>query len=148
MPDRLEVRMELPRWQRIVLGVSTALWVALVAGRTWVEWRRGVPGSALWVNGGIGLLQGTGLLAACLGIWVKVLAVDAGILEVVTLGRRLLRSPGLRVPLQDLALEWIGRELVMQAPETGLPIRLATGSSARRAVEWLVARGARPPVGG
>jgi hypothetical protein len=139
--------MELPRWQRIFLGVSTALWGLLVASLLWLEWRRGVPGSVLWVNGGIRLLQGAGLLAACLGIWVKVLAVDAGILEVVTLGRRLLRRPGIQVPLQDVALEWIGRELVMQAPDTGLPVRLATGPSAYRAAKWLVARGARPPVG-
>ena len=148
MPDRLEVRMELPRWQRLFLGVSTPLWAVMVASLTWLEWRRGVPASTLWVNSGIRLLQGAGALGACLGVWVKVLVVEGDLLEVVTLGRRFLRRPGLQLPLQEVALEWIGRELVLQAPDTALPIRLAAGTSACHAADWLVARGVRPPVGG
>lgn len=137
--------MVYPRWQLWLAWGTFIGWEILVvalflAGRRW--------GGGDWLLLFLRLSQGALLPWGMFGCLATVLEVVGDDLMVSTLWRKLLRQTGLRVPLSAVALEWIGDQLTMQRPDDGLNLPLGRGPAARRAADWLVARGIRPPVGG
>ena len=145
MADRMEIKLILPRWQVRFVWFTALAWVVLSLGLYWAEQRRGAGDVALLV---LRLFQGSALIGSAFAGFATVLEVDGDDLVVTALWRKLLRRPGLREPLDTVALEWICGQLTMQRPAEGFILRLGSGPKAREAADWLVARGVRPPVGG
>lgn len=145
MADRMEIKLILPRWQVRFVWFTALAWVVLSLGLYWAEQRRGAGDVALLV---LRLFQGSALIGSAFAGFATVLEVDGDDLVVTALWRKLLRRPGLREPLDTVALEWICGQLTMQRPAEGFILRLGSGPKAREAADWLVARGVRSPVGG
>ena len=145
MADRMEIKLILPRWQVRFIWFTALAWVVLSLGLYWAEQRRGAGDVALLV---LRLFQGSALIGSAFAGFATVLEVDGDDLVVTALWRKLLRRPGLREPLDTVALEWICGQLTMQRPAEGFILRLGSGPKAREAADWLVARGVRSPVGG
>lgn len=153
MPEELELDLELPRKQRLfawIAGILMAV-VAVLAFRE--SWLQGQRGAAVWLRAAFQLLQSWVLFHTVRFFDAHRLRVEDGMLQVlpqihkVSWLRRWARA-SLRVPMAEAALEWIGPVLTLQNPANGLSVRLGfRKGSGRQVAEWLVARGARPPVG-
>lgn len=148
MPESLELKLEVSRGQR-----RTALAVLLVfvgiacagAGEAWYQGRWGRSEALLFA---FRVVQGLLFWQAALRLDAKVLVVEGGILTVTTQLRKPFGLGRLDVPVREAALEWIGSTLVIQTGEQGGQLRLGHAPAARAVADWLVARGAPPPVGG
>ncbi len=148
MLKRFELRLEVPRWQQVLSWGLCVLYVVAATVALRQDWLRGARGWALWLPYGFRFAQGLLLQWVCLGINATVLVVAQGQLTVTTNLRKVLRLPGVTLPIQNAALEWIDTSLTLQNASDGFLIRLGYAPAARRAADWLVTHGARPPVGG
>ncbi|HEX9009160.1 MAG TPA: hypothetical protein VF804_02245 [Holophagaceae bacterium] len=148
MPESMELKLEVSRVQRMMaLAVLlVALGIACVAA--WEDWHRGRWGRESAFLLALRLLQAFVLWQGALRLDAKVLVVHGGILTVTTQLRRPFGLGRLDVPVREAALEWIGSTLVIQTGEHGGQLRLGYAPAARTVADWLVARGAPPPVGG
>jgi len=148
MAESMELKVEVSRGQRLTaLGVMI-LFAAIGSAAAWQDWTRGRWGWSAAAMLVLRLLQGVTLWQVALRIDAKVLLVREGRLEVTTRFRRPFGLGHLDAPVREAALEWIGSSLVIQIPDLGGQIRLGHGAAARSVADWLVARGAPPPVGG
>jgi hypothetical protein len=147
-PSSLELHLSVPRWQRTLAWGMGGVYVLAASLAARNEWHHGVRGFALWVPFAARVLQGALLQQVGLRLDAKVLVVEDGCLTVTTRFRRPFGRPRFVVPIREAALEWIDRSLVIQTPDTGMALRLGYAPTARTTAEWLIARGARPPVGG
>lgn len=147
-PPRLELRVAVPRWQRILSWSLCGLFVLAASVAAWGDWTRGIRGAALWLPWSVRLAQGLLLQQVVWKLEAKVLRVESGLLTVTTRFRRPFGPPRFVVPICEAALEWVGGTLILQTPETGGGLRLGFAPAARATADWLVALGAPPPVGG
>ena len=148
MSERMECRLDLPRWQVWTTWVSFVAWEVVAVLGLRVDWLRGPLGATAWLTFLTRSLQGVILAWVGFGLQATLLDVEDGRLRVRTRWHRLLRRVAFETPLVDVSLEWIGGRLLLQRPQEGLMIQLGAGPSAHRVADWLVARGVRPPVGG
>lgn len=153
MGEELELDLELPRKQRIFAWTAGALMAAVAVLAFRESWLHGQRGAGIWLRAAFQLLQGWVLFHTVRFFDAHRLRVEDGVLQVVpqiqkfAWLRRWARV-SLRVPMAEAALEWIGPVLTLQNPANGLSLRLGFRNGAGiQIAEWLVARGARPPVG-
>jgi len=148
MPESLELKLEVSRGQRLVALATLLVFLGLAFAAAWEDWHRGRWG---WHEVALLLFrvaQGFLFWQAALRLDAKVLVVQGGILTVTTQIRKPFGLGRLDVPVREAALEWIGTTLVIQTGEHGGQLRLGHAPAARSVADWLVARGAPPPVGG
>ena len=148
MPEPLELKLEVSRGQRRVALVVLLAALGLALAAAWEDWHRGRWGRESAFMLALRLLQAFVLWQGALRLDAKVLVVQSGILTVTTQLRKPFGLGRLDVPIREAALEWIGRTLVIQTGEHGGQLRLGHAPAARTVADWLVARGAPPPVGG
>lgn len=146
--SRLEYALSLPKAQK-ALAWAGGLLFPLVAGLAALKaGRAGAQGLDLWLPFTLRALQGLAFLWIFLGFGARVLVVEAGQLRVTSRLRKPFGLPRCELPIREAALEWIDGRLVLQLPGSGLPLTLAFAPQATATSAWLVAQGARPPVGG
>lgn len=145
---RLEYALSLPRTQKLLAygGCLLLLVLAMLGARA--DWQRGVRGTALWVPFALRSGYALVLMQLVLRTDAKVLVVADGQLTVTSRLRQPFGRSHCTLPIREAALEWIDGRLTLQAPGSGLPLALGTLPGARVTADWLVAQGARPPVGG
>ena len=148
MADGLELKLEVSRGQRLVALAVLLIALGIACAAAWEDWHRGRWGWESAFMLALRLLQAVALWQAALRIDAKVLVVKGGILTVTTQFRRPFSLGRMDVPVREASLEWIGRTLVIQTGERGGQLRLGHAPAARAVADWLVARGAPPPVGG
>ena len=148
MADGLELKLEVSRGQRLVALAVLLLFVGIACAVAWQDWHRGRWGRESAFMLALRLLQAVVLWQAALRLDAKVLVVEGSILTVTTQLRKPFGLGRLDVPVREAALEWIGGSLVIQTGEHGGQLRLGHAPAARAVADWLVARGAPPPVGG
>ncbi|GLH71087.1 hypothetical protein GETHPA_26200 [Geothrix rubra] len=148
MPESLELKLEVSRGQRLVALVSLWAFLGLAFAAAWEDWHRGRWGGDSALMMALRLLQAVVIWQGALRLDAKVLVVQGGILTVTTQFRKPFGLGRLDVPIREAALEWIGPTLVIQTGRHGGQLRLGRAPAARSVADWLVARGAPPPVGG
>lgn len=148
MAETMELKLEVSRGQRLVALASLLVFLGIAFVAAWEDVRRGRWGTGPAVMLGFRLLQAGVIWQAALRLDAKVLVVQGGILTVTSQFRKPFGLGRLDVPIREAALEWIGSSLVIQTAEQGGQLRLGHAPAARSVAEWLVARGAPPPVGG
>lgn len=148
MPESLELKLEVSRVQRLLALAGFLLFLGLALLGAWDDWHRGRWGWDAAFMLALRLAQAFVLWQAGLRLDAKVLVVEGGILTVTTQLRKPFGLGRLDVPVREAALEWIGSTLVIQTGEQGGQLRLGHAPAARAVADWLVARGAPPPVGG
>lgn len=148
MPESMELKLEVPRGQRLVALAVLLAFVGIAFAAAWEDVRGGRWGTASAVALGLRLLQAGVIWQVALRLDAKVLVVEGGILTVTTQLSKPFGLGRLDVPVREAALEWIGGTLVIQTGDHGGQLRLGHAPAAQAVADWLVARGAPPPVGG
>ena len=148
MAEALELKLEVSRGQRLVALAVLLAFLGLAFAGAWEDWHRGRWGRESALMLALRLLQAFVLWQGALRLDAKVLVVQGGILTVTTQLRKPFGLGRLDVPVREAALEWIGSTLVIQTGEYGGLLRLGHAPAARAVADWLMARGAPPPVGG
>lgn len=153
MSEELELDLELSRKQRAFAWAAGILMAAVAVLAFRESWLQGQRGAAVWLRAAFQFLQSWVLFHTVRFFDAHRLRVEDGVLQVVPQIQKVpwLRRwarVSLRVPLAEAALEWIGPVLTLQNPDNGLSLRLGfRNRGGMQVAEWLVARGARPPVG-
>lgn len=148
MPESMELKLEVSRGQRRVALAVLLVFLGIACAGAGEAWQQGRWGRSEVLLFALRVVQGLLLWQAALRLDAKVLVVEGGILTVTTQLRKPFGLGRLDVPVREAALEWIGGTLVIQTGEHGGQLRLGHAPAARAVADWLVARGAPPPVGG
>ena len=141
---KVQVTRKRRRWALVIL----IGWLGLAVLRFGQDWTRGKLDADTAIMVFVYVVGGLLLWGSIQEFNALVLRVDRGHLKVNTQMRPAFLGPNLSVPIPEVALEWVDDRLLLQWPQGGRDLLLASSPQARDLAEWLVARGARPPVGG
>ena len=141
-------KVEVSRSQRRWGLLFFLLWLGLAVMKIPSDWTRDRLDADSWTMALFSVLSGLFIWGRMVEFNAMVLRVERGVLKVDTQLRPAFLGPHLSIPIPEVALEWVDGRLMLQWPQSGRGLLLSAAPQAKALADWLVARGARSPVGG